>query len=179
VNEHGPTIAVVPLGRVPRNELQPLLSAVGAAFHRRVELLPTYDLPPDAYDAARAQTRATRLLDLLAEIRLPEHEQVLGVTDVDLYAPELNFVFGEAHARRHVAVFSLERLHSQAPATFRKRAATEAIHELGHAYGLAHCDDPNCVMYFSNTLADTDRKGTHLCRHHAGELRKNRAPVDD
>jgi predicted Zn-dependent protease len=36
----------------------------------------------------------------------------LGVTDVDLYVPDLNFVFGEADAKRGVAVFSIARLYA-------------------------------------------------------------------
>jgi predicted Zn-dependent protease len=51
------------------------------------------------------------------------------VADVDLYVPELNFVFGEADANRGIAVFSLARLHTdgsdpRARARFLKRAAT-------------------------------------------------------
>ncbi len=36
-------------------------------------------------------------------------------------------------------------------------------HELGHVMGLQHCDDPGCVMYFSNRLSDTDRKASDFC----------------
>jgi archaemetzincin len=39
----------------------------------------------------------------------------------------------------------------------------EAVHELGHTYGLSHCRDIHCVMCFSNTLGDTDRKGVRFC----------------
>jgi archaemetzincin len=39
----------------------------------------------------------------------------------------------------------------------------EAIHELGHSYGLAHCSRPKCVMFFSNSLQDTDRKRSAFC----------------
>jgi len=55
-----------------------------------------------------------------------------------------------------------------------RRAATEAIHELGHTYGLSHCSDPTCVMWFSNTLSESDRKGTRFCQAHARELAGNR-----
>ena len=51
--------------------------------------------------------------------------------------------------------------------------ATEAIHELGHTYGLGHCADPRCVMWFSNTLSETDRKGTEFCLAHQAELAKH------
>jgi len=43
------------------------------------------------------------------------------------------------------------------------RAVKEAVHELGHTFGLDHCSDPRCVMHFSNMLADTDRKGREFC----------------
>ena len=35
--------------------------------------------------------------------------------------------------------------------------------ELGHALGLPHCEYPGCVMYFSNWIGDTDRKGPKFC----------------
>ncbi len=44
-----------------------------------------------------------------------------------------------------------------------ERVVKEAIHELGHTYGLGHCRDARCIMYFSNSLLDTDRKGAAFC----------------
>jgi archaemetzincin len=94
---------------------------------------------------------------------------------VDLFVPELNFVFGQGDPNRGVAVFSLNRLRGTGTAKdaelFARRAATEAVHELGHSYGLAHCEDGGCVMWFSNSLAETDRKGPRFCAAHASELR--------
>ncbi len=49
------------------------------------------------------------------------------------------------------------------PQLFKERALKEAIHELGHLLGLGHCPNPACVMFFSNSLGDTDRKGPGLC----------------
>ncbi|RLG67791.1 MAG: archemetzincin, partial [Methanobacteriota archaeon] len=49
------------------------------------------------------------------------------------------------------------------PQLFRERTSKEVIHELGHTYGLGHCSRQSCVMHFSNTLLDTDRKSHHLC----------------
>jgi archaemetzincin len=90
----------------------------------------------------------------------------LGVTDVDLYCEGLNFVFGIAESPGRAAVISTARLRAAAnEALFRERVLKEAMHELGHTLGLGHCDDARCVMYFSNTLADTDRKGSRFCRN--------------
>ena len=74
----------------------------------------------------RRQFRSTAILDVLARVRRPEWERLLGVADVDLFVPELNFVFGEADSRRGVAVFSLARLETTDRALFLRRAATEA-----------------------------------------------------
>jgi archaemetzincin len=89
------------------------------------------------------------------------------LVDHDLYVPGLNFVFGEASQK--VAVISFTRLRQEFyhlpedRGLFHRRALTEAVHELGHTYGLQHCKNPHCVMFFSNTLMDTDRKGPEFC----------------
>jgi len=95
------------------------------------------------------------------------YEKILGIVDHDLYVPELNFVFGEAS--RIAAVISLTRLRQgfyhlpENRSLFHQRILTEAVHELGHTYGLRHCENPRCVMFFSNSLMDTDRKGPAFC----------------
>jgi len=48
-------------------------------------------------------------------------------------------------------------------ALFHQRAVKEAVHELGHTYGLGHCRNPHCVMSFSNSLLDVDRKERDFC----------------
>jgi archaemetzincin len=140
------------------------------AFGTDVSVTEPIALPEDAYNASRGQYHSTVLLDALAVRTRPEWERLLGVTDVDLYTPDLNFVFGEADVRRGVAVFSLARLHTTDRDRFMRRAATEAIHEIAHTYGLGHCSNPRCVMWFSNTLDETDRKGTRFCAAHACAL---------
>jgi archaemetzincin len=89
--------------------------------------------------------------------------KVLAVTEVDLYADGLNFVLGMAESHGRTAVISLCRLGLGADReTRRMRTLKEAVHELGHTLGLAHCPDAGC-MHFSNALVDTDRKGHRLC----------------
>jgi archaemetzincin len=96
-------------------------------------------------------------------------KRVLGVVDVDIFAPGLNFVFGEADIARRRAVISLKRLRKEfygLPKNedlFQERVLKEAVHELGHTYGFKHCSNPNCVMRFSNSLYDTDFKDWNFC----------------
>jgi len=88
---------------------------------------------------------------------------------VDIFAPGLNFVFGEADITGKRALISLQRLRQEfygLPKNenlFQERALKEAVHELGHIYGLKHCFNLTCVMHFSNSLRDTDLKGWDFC----------------
>lgn len=127
-----------------------------------------YDLA-QAYEPRRQQYLASKLLTMLKQSGVSWDEKVLGIVDVDLYAPGLNFVFGQADVMAGVAIISLCRLRQEFyglpadEALFLNRAIKEAVHELGHTFGLGHCPDAKCVMHFSNSLADTDWKESAFC----------------
>lgn len=152
-------LAILPFEGTDSQDLQTLIRDL-AELGMAAELLSPVALPADAYDARRGQWRAEVLLERVREHR---GKRVLGVTDRDLYAGDLNFVFGMAQMPGRAAVISLHRLHAPNRRLFRLRALKEAVHELGHTLGLPHCPNPACVMHFSNSLADTDRKGPIYC----------------
>jgi archaemetzincin len=169
------TIAIVPIGELSGEFLADVGAVIAASLDARVILSAGIPLPSLAYNAHRQQYHSTQILQRLADVGRQDWERTLGVVDVDLYVPELNFVFGEADMKRGVAIFSLARLRppgstKDSKALFSKRAATEGVHELGHTYGLSHCNNSHCVMWFSNTLAETDRKGLAFCATHASQL---------
>jgi len=175
-------IALTPMARLDSILLEEVKSAVESAFGRQVIVTDPVPLPSSAHDEERDQWRASMLLETLHEHLKPGWERLLGIADVDLHAPGLNFVFGEADPRRGVAVFSIARLGTVGEATEvrGRRIRTEAVHELGHTYGLGHCSRHDCVMWFSNTLAETDRKGAAFCEAHARELAralKSQTPI--
>lgn len=124
-------------------------------------------LPLAAYDPARGQYRAEPLL-ALASGHGARH--VLAVTQRDLFAGDLNFVLGIASPRGACMVSTARLLAGADDALFCARLIKEAVHELGHTLGLEHCANPRCVMHFSNSLADTDRKGDAYCRRCARRL---------
>ena len=129
----------------------------------------TAPLPKDAYNRERDQYSSTRILELLCLPDTPEDRVTLVVTEVDLYVSQLNFVFGEAHPASRCCIISLARLGlsydgiTAGPELRRQRALKEAVHEIGHVLGFGHCTDTGCVMYFSNSILDTDRKGHSFC----------------
>jgi len=165
---HKMSILLVPFGKIDQKVIERLQEDLSKLFNKQVELGQGMPHPDYAYNRKRNQYLSTALLKTLMEQRAyMAYGKVLGIVDLDLYVPELNFVFGEAGQK--AAVISLTRLRQefyhlpQDQTLFYKRALTEAVHELGHTYGLGHCQNPRCVMFFSNSLLDTDRKGFEFC----------------
>lgn len=118
------------------------------------------------------QRNAEDLLSEVCRLRLANNKDVaLGLTNQDAFVPELNFVFGLASADGRCAIVSTSRLKHADASIYIARLVKESVHELGHIYGLDHCPDPACVMHFSNSLADTDRKRAEFCAVCAPKLK--------
>lgn len=76
----------------------------------------------------------------------------------------LTFVFGEAQIEGRCAVVSYYRLpEPDRPELLPQRLAKEAIHELGHTFGLRHCHNWNCVMSSSHAVERLDIKSAAFC----------------
>lgn len=114
------------------------------------------------YNSTRRQWRADLVIRECVERLSSPSRFCVGLTGMDLYAPSLNFVFGLALRDKGLAVVSWHRLRNGG-GVFVARLAKEVIHEVGHLEGLDHCSDESCVMWFSNTLSETDRKRLDFC----------------
>ena len=162
-------IIIVLLSETDGRFLQALARSLQQTFHASVLTRSLIRSLDSAYDPARGQYRSPRLLSRLRRIKREAGDKVLGIVDVDLYSPGFDFVFGEAEIASGVATLSLHRLRPgsyDSPADeslFYERAAKEAVHELGHLYGLGHCPNRRCVMSFSTNLSKVDRKRGAFC----------------
>lgn len=140
---------------------------VETVFHVRARRYSSPDRPVHAFDARRGQHSSTQILRWLVERDHPAG-RIVAITDADLFIPVLTYVYGEAQLGGRAAVVSTARLSSDFDAATNvpvrlARAAKETVHELGHTFGLLHCDAAECVMSRSVNLMDVDRKGTVLC----------------
>ena len=166
------TIALVPIGPVSTD----LLSWLA---HRLEDVLDA----EAGYDSVRDQYAGGAMLNGLRARFDPEADRILGLTDVDCYAPDLNFVFGQAALRAGPAFVALLRLRpsfyglTADRRLYRERVLKEAVHELGHTWGLQHCENPECVMHFSNRFRDTDLKRASFCKRCQRLLQQKQEPV--
>ncbi len=133
-------------------------------------------LEDSSYNQIRHQYDASLVLRKIKNyVKEKQYFRVLGVMDKDIYSGFLNFVFGIALKPfrvdlkvSSVAIISITRLResfyrrSDDNSLFELRVLKEAIHELGHTFGLEHCNN-FCIMQFSNSLADTDEKPSQFC----------------
>ncbi len=122
--------------------------------------------PHHTLDPGRRQHLSSRMLSWLLQSG-PPPGKLLGLTDQDLFIPILTYVFGEAQLGGRVAVASTARLREDLDPRdqrrFVERLAKEAIHEVGHSYGLLHCPLPRCVMSRAGGVRDVDEKSLELC----------------
>jgi archaemetzincin len=136
------------------------------AFERPTELWRSDARPTHAFDARRKQHASGVILRWLLEYG-PPGAKVLGVTDRDLFIPILTYVFGEAQLGGTAAVVSIARLVEDVelfgPELLVERLAKEAVHEVGHAFGLVHCETEGCVMGRSPAVREVDEKSAELC----------------
>jgi len=122
-----------------------------------------------AHNAARGQYHSTAILERMQAISPNGNSRLLGVTAVDLFVPIFTFIFGEGQIEGNCALASMYRLseeHYGLPADegkLRERLTKEGVHELGHTFGLRHCEDWQCVMASSHSVELVDVKSAEFC----------------
>ena len=128
-------IVLISMGEVEEATLETLRQPFTEVFGQRTQIGTRLQLLRESWNHHRGQHLATMLLTL---IPLPRPEdRALGVADIDILAPGLNFVFGEADITGKRALISLQRLRQefyglpQDENLFQERALKEAVQERG------------------------------------------------
>jgi archaemetzincin len=129
-----------------------------------------------AFSADRNQYFSTKLIADAIPKTSELNGKVILLVEFDLYVPVFTFVFGEAQLRGKVSIVSLCRLHEEFYTgqtnddLFIKRTMKEILHELGHNFGLLHCNNWDCVMHASSIIEQVDIKGSFYCNKCISEV---------
>lgn len=157
-------IPVIGLSFPSRGFLEKLANLLNKDFEDlRFHFEGTKKIPDEALNKFREQYLAERILDFLREKSVS-----VWITEKALYSKGTNYVFGESEYRGPIIV-SIKRLrpefYENDPDSdlLLSRLRKEIAHELGHCFGLDDCDNPSCVMKYSNSIKAIDRKKDGFC----------------
>lgn len=151
-------VILVPLRAFPEDLMVAVETGLETELDVEVVRHEPVELPQEAYYEPRRRYRAETLLDFLEqfadEADSPVPVKVLGLTKVDISTSNGEIedwgIFGLGRASSGVAVVSSKRFGRRARnrAHLRFRVTTTAIHEIGHTFGLPHCNEHavECVM---------------------------------
>ena len=181
-------ISIVPVGKVDPLEVEAVAVRIAKVLNKPVALRQAAPVPKAGGDPARGQHLSG---PFLAELRgliprlpvvktlgvaaapdpavAPAANATLFLTDVDLYKPNTDGVFGDIDAASHVAVISVRRLREAFykrkadPAKARARLVKLGLSVLGRALGLPECSDRACALVATSSLPDVDMKPEKYC----------------
>lgn len=122
-------------------------------------------LPESCWIETRQQFDAKCLLTL-AKKQSTESELILLLLSKNIYVQGRNVTFGIA-TKDKGAVVSLYHLENEFNTILK-----EIIHQLGHVYGLEHCNIP-CVMTQSKDVSGIKSKDKELCINCTNLLNKD------
>lgn len=169
-------IGILPFGREELSLVEYVKEKLERTFTKRISIKEIAEIPQSAYDPERNQFNSTKILKEILNLYSEENEKIIGITAVDLFIPIFTFVFGEAQLNGKAAVVSYARLKQEfygLPPNIpllKERLIKEVIHELGHTFGLIHCEKKWCVMSFSASVKHVDFKKDTFCTECAGLL---------
>lgn len=175
-----PSVAILPLGAVPADELEAVRQNIERIHHVRSTVLPPKSLPASAFVISRDRYDASALLTFLNDQCPPNFARVLGVTERDIGVDRGNErasgIMGLAELNEKAGIVSTHRLSfGNAGLSLRtERLSRVAAHELGHTLGLPHCETPRCLMNDAHgAVATIDASTGELCWHCRRTLRSH------
>jgi len=150
--------------------LQNLVTELSKRFSSGIHVIDLELNLDDFFSIDRKQYFSTQIIAEAMRFTHGFNGKIILLTDVDIFVPALTFIFGEAQFNGKHSVLSVCRLHEEFYSGISneklllERTIKEALHELGHCYGLRHCIDWDCVMHSSPGIEEVDIKKNTFCR---------------
>jgi archaemetzincin len=162
-------IRVVPVNAIDGTFIDRLALCLEERFLSRIVVERRFAIARTSLNVTRGQLFVSTLTSKILSAYTDQNSTLLALTEFDLYKTSHRFVFGDADPAQSIVAVSLHRLrpefYGEEPDSnlLFQRALKETVHELGHVYGLKHCFNPRCGMYYSNSIFETDNKTSYYC----------------
>jgi archaemetzincin len=174
-------VVVLPLMSVSEKISKDIASFISNSLNEKVLVDESMiSLPDQSYDNERRQYDASKLIRFLKQYAECMDSKILALCNFDIFVEGKNFVYGAAQEGGNICIVSVYRLDprfygsASTYETILERAKKEVLHELGHCFGLTHCDDQKCAMHFSEELDSVDEKANELCKTCTAKLEELR-----
>lgn len=161
-------IAVQPMAFADKHLLQVLKQNIAAYYHSNVLLLSNIDLPKEAYYAPRNRYKATKLIWFLKRQKPAEANYIIGVTTKDISTNKGNIpdwgIMGLGFCPGKSCVISTFRIKTSNQTLQEERLVKIALHEIGHNFGLGHCNTKQCFMHAAEgSIKQVDAENVDMC----------------
>jgi archaemetzincin len=173
-------VGLQPYSGFEKELLDTISNSITNIYGVSVTILPQRNLPENAYVTIKTpRYRADSLLVDLMNNMPDDIDYVLGLTRSDISttkydkngkikSPETKYrdwgIFGLGYKPGPSCVVSTYRLKNVDRNLFISRLKKICIHELGHNFGLDHCETPHCVMADAvEKIQTVDSVGFELC----------------
>lgn len=138
-------ITIQPFNDFSKTDLEVVVKELSLYFDSINILKPT-NLPQNAYYKPKSRYRADSLLLFLA-IQNTKVNFLLGLTNKDISTTKGDVqdwgIMGLGSSGNHVCIVSTYRLSKSNKDEQLKKVV---LHELGHTFGLPHCENKSCFM---------------------------------
>lgn len=166
------------VGMVRTPELAAISAMLTAFFDTQVDVLPAQafpvgKIPSRVDDGGYTQYHARELLDRAVRFVPKNAHSFLLLVNVDLYAfDEQRYAFGWSTLYDRIGVVGFSRLdpgafegHAPAdvPRVVLRRGLRVVVHEVGHMFGLGHCQAFRCLMNGVADREELDATPLRLC----------------
>lgn len=160
--------------------LQNLIEELSKRFSSDIKVIDLKLNIDNFFSAERKQYFSTQIIAEAIKLTDKFDGKIVMLTDVDIFVPALTFIFGEAQLNGKHSILSVCRLYEEFYSNISnkhlllERTIKEALHELGHCFGLRHCLDWDCVMHSSPGIEEVDIKGISYCRKCSSSIKDYR-----
>ena len=148
----GSIIVLQPLGNFPEKILSVLKDSIGRFYPVKVFIAPAKPIPPSFYYTPRNRYRADSIIKWLKKMKPLNVQVIAGITAHDISITKGGIkdygIMGLGYQPGDANVTSIFRLKQNNPTErlLEQRLFKTVVHEIGHNFGLQHCNNKQCIM---------------------------------